>query len=150
VPSRLAIDWFPGTDPRVREALAVRFEVFVHEQGFPADQEVDDLDAIACHVVAWHDGKPVATARLATLDATRVQLGRVAVLPEFRRQGLATRLLELLLELARREGYQHAELRSQIEAIPVYERLGFVAEGPWTLEADVPHRLMRRAIAPLG
>ena len=149
-PSQIVLDWFEGTDSRLRDALAIRFQVFVDEQGIPAELEIDDLDGIAWHAVAWADDVPIGTARLVSKDATHVKVGRVAVLPSHRRQGVATRLIELLLELARRQGFQQAELASQIEAMPVYEKLGFVAHGPYFLDAGLPHRLMRRTITHLG
>jgi predicted GNAT family N-acyltransferase len=34
-------------------------------------------------------------------------------------------------------------LEAQVQVIPFYERLGFAAEGPVYLDADIEHRLMR-------
>jgi ElaA protein len=39
-------------------------------------------------------------------------------------------------------GLRRAKLGSQVHAVPFYERLGFVAEGPVYDDAGIPHRDM--------
>lgn len=136
----------------LRQALAVRFRVFVDEQGVPADEEIDAYDASpagtadaeALHVLAKADGLTVGAARL-LLDAPTggaVHLGRVAVLAEWRRTGVANALMERLHGEARARGYVRVEISAQTHAIPFYERLGYRAEGPVYLEAGIEHRAM--------
>lgn len=142
----LTLDLFAGTDPQVRDALRIREAVFVEEQGVPLDLEIDDYDGIAWHVLAFEDEVPVGTARLISLDASRVKIGRVATLKAHRGKGIASKLVKLLMEYARREGFTEAVLDSQLEAMPLYEKLGFVAEGPIFMDADIPHRRMTRKL----
>lgn len=136
----------------LREALAVRFRVFVDEQHVPADEEIDAYDASptgtqsteAFHVLARTDGATIGAARL-LLDAPTggaVHLGRVAVLAEWRRSGVGNSLMERLHGEARARGYVRVEISAQTHAIPFYERLGYVAEGPVYLEAGIEHRAM--------
>ena len=64
------------------------------------------------------------------VDAWHVM--NVAVAPEFRRRGIATELLERLFEVTaedRRRGYTLEVRVSNVEAIQLYERLGFEARG---------------------
>ncbi|MBO9541346.1 GNAT family N-acetyltransferase [bacterium] len=142
----LTLDLFAGTDPQVRDALRIRETVFVQEQGVPLDLEIDDYDGIAWHVLAREDDQAVATARLISLDASRVKIGRVATLPAHRGKGIASKLVRLLMEYARREGFAEAVLDSQLDAMPLYEKLGFVAEGQIFMDADIPHRRMTRKL----
>lgn len=142
----LTLDLFAGTDPQVRDALRIRETVFVEEQGVPLELEIDDYDGIAWHVLAREDETPVGTARLISLDASRVKIGRVATLASHRGKGIASKLVKLLMEYARREGFAEAVLDSQLEAMPLYEKLGFVAEGPIFMDADIPHRRMTRKL----
>ena len=44
------------------EASRIRQKVFCQEQGF--DDEFDDMDAIATHIVLFDADKPVATCRI--------------------------------------------------------------------------------------
>ncbi|MCG8588062.1 MAG: GNAT family N-acetyltransferase [Proteobacteria bacterium] len=119
------------------ELTAIRFEVFVHEQGFAADIELDGLDPQCAHVVARSaGGAPIGTARLAP-DG---HLGRVAVQREHRRRGVGARLMQCLVEVARRRGLPRVELHAQLHAVPFYERLGFRCEGAVFDEAGAPHQ----------
>ena len=66
----------------------IRRAVFMEEQGF--QNEFDDADALARHLVLYQGGRPAGTCRLLPLDGTRTYLvGRIAVLPPFRGQGWA-------------------------------------------------------------
>lgn len=142
----LSLDMFSGTDPQLKEALAIRFTVFVEEQGVDPALEVDDDDGVAWHVLARLDGVPVGTARLVMLDQLRAKIGRVAVLPEFRGRGIASQLVLILMEYARREGRTEALLDSQLSAMPLYEKLGFEAVGEIFLDAEILHRRMVRKL----
>jgi predicted GNAT family N-acyltransferase len=140
------------TMDELREALAVRFRVFVDEQHVPADEEIDAYDASptgtegaeALHILAKADEVMVGAARL-LLDAPTggaVHLGRVAVLAEWRRSGVGNALMERLHGEARARGYVRVEISAQTHAIPFYERLGYIAEGPVYLEAGIEHCAM--------
>jgi [ribosomal protein S18]-alanine N-acetyltransferase len=64
------------------------------------------------------------------VDAWHVM--NVAVAPDFRRRGIATTLLERLFEVTEadpRRGYTLEVRVSNVEAIRLYERLGFEARG---------------------
>lgn len=139
-------DLFPGTDPNLKDALRIRSEVFVQEQGVPLELEIDDYDGIAWHVLAYEGNVPVATARLVSVDACRIQIGRMATLVEFRRRGIAAQLLDLMLEYARREGFEEVILDSSLEAMPLYERRGFKATGAPFLDAGIIRRRMTRKL----
>lgn len=145
-PQNLTLDMFSGLDPQLKEALAIRMRVFVEEQGVDPALEIDDDDAVAWHVLARLDGEPAGTARLVMLDQLRAKIGRVAVLPEYRGHGIATQLVKLLMEYARREGRTQAILDSQLPVMPLYEKLGFTAVGEVFLDADILHRRMIRKL----
>jgi len=83
-----------------RAALqALRSEVFVVEQRVPEELEWDEVDATCIHVLAVDDqGRPLGTGRLLP-DG---QIGRMAVLPQWRRQGVGGAILEFLLDCAHR------------------------------------------------
>jgi len=132
---------------RRRDLLAVRYAVFVDEQGVPAALEEDEHDRIALHLLARApDGTPVGTARLLP-DG---HIGRMAVLPGWRHRGLGTELLCRLVEVARQRGQSRLMLHAQCHAEPFYRRLGFVAEGEIFDEAGIDHRRMVLPLADEG
>lgn len=120
---------------------ALRRAVFILEQNVPPELELDGLDATATHLLATVDDHPVGTARLITKDDTG-KIGRVCVLSAHRGAGLGEQLILAAMDHFRAAGLTRAYLSSQSHAIPFYERLGFVAEGPDYDDAGIPHRDM--------
>ena len=125
---------------------ALRRAVFVDEQGVPPDEEWDDLDTDAVHLLARDtQGKPLGTARL-WLDGGVGHIGRVCVLGEARGTGLGAALMHAALDALRARGAVRAELGAQCHALAFYEKLGFVAEGPVYDDAGIAHRHMIRIL----
>ena len=121
----------------------VRHEVFVREQGVPLELEWDEFDAVSRHVLATSDdGRVVGTGRLLP-DG---HIGRMAVLPEWRRCGVGSALLTELLTMAREAGHDSVLLHAQAHAASFYAHHGFEPEGEEFLEAGIPHRIMRRCL----
>lgn len=121
----------------------VRETVFIKEQLVPASLEWDGLDEGCVHVIARDEqGLPIGTARMLE-DGT---IGRMAVLREWRRKGVGSALLKKLMEIARGRGQTDVTLAAQLQAMNFYKHHDFVAEGPTFMDADIPHRLMRRAL----
>jgi predicted GNAT family N-acyltransferase len=131
-------DWSRERD---REALQrIRQQVFVMEQNVPEARERDDLDASCWHVLAHDDaGQPIGCGRL----TPEHKIGRMAVLREWRGQGVGVALLRELVARARSLGWPEAGLASQVGAIAFYERAGFVAYGDDFEDAGLQHRSMR-------
>lgn len=137
-------------------AYAVRHEVFVVEQGVPADLELDDLDDTADHVVAYVGGRAVGAGRLVVEPAGFAgtdpalgpvgHLGRLAVRREGRGTGLGVRLVRAVEERAVVHGLRPVVLGAQTHAIGFYERLGYAAYGEVFDDAGLPHRWMRRLL----
>ena len=122
------------------ELMAVRNAVFVDEQGVPADLEADGRDADAMHFLATDaGGHAVGTARLLA-DG---QIGRIAVLPAFRRCGIGSRLLAAAMDAARTRGHRRVWLHAQIDAQTLYLQAGFRIVGERFLEAGIPHSPMQ-------
>ncbi len=125
------------------DAQKVRIEVFVIEQNVPIELEWDEGDEVSTHAVAYdQQGRPVATGRLLP-DG---HIGRMAVSQSLRGQGIGKQVLIALLDHARQDGHQELVLHAQTHAVPFYERQGFVVEGEEFIEADMPHRLMRKRL----
>lgn len=129
-----------------RDALAaLRRTVFIEEQDVPEEDEWDGHDESSFHVLALDDeGTPIGTGRL-LLEG---RIGRMAVLKEYRRKGVGAAILELLLEIARKQGIGTVILHAQTHALEFYARYGFVAYGRVFTEAGIPHRAMRIKLEP--
>ncbi len=124
-------------------ALPLREEVFVREQGVPAELERDALDPVCRHALAeTADGAVVGTGRL--LPDGRI--GRMAVAAPWRNRGVGARLLAALVHDAAARGFTEVSLHAQVAAMRFYARHGFVPEGEVFMEAGIAHRTMRRGL----
>ena len=122
--------------------LAIRFTVFVEEQSVPIEEERDQYDKSAIHILATFQGTPVGTARIVVVE-DKGKIGRVAVLAPHRGTGLGAKLIYACLnELRDQPNVTTAKLGSQTHALGFYEKLGFVAHGPEFDDAGIPHRMM--------
>jgi predicted GNAT family N-acyltransferase len=118
------------------DAKLIRFEVFVEEQKVPAELEMDQMDAVCVHAVAYDgSGTPIGTGRLLP-DG---HIGRMAVRKAGRGTGVGSALLQGLMAEARARGDKQVVLSSQSHAAPFYERHGFSIEGDEFFEAGIAH-----------
>jgi predicted GNAT family N-acyltransferase len=123
-------------------ATPIRFEVFVKEQGVPAEIEIDDADARSLHALAFFGAQVVGTGRLLP-DG---HVGRMAVLKPFRGKGIGSALLAKLIEVARQRGERKLALSAQVHAVDFYRAHGFRPQGEVYEEAGIPHQDMHRSI----
>lgn len=141
VEPRTRIELLPWEEARAH-AAPIRFAVFVEEQGVPRDIELDAMDAQCLHAVAFDGDDAVGTGRLLP-DG---HIGRMAVLKAWRGRGVGGRILQALIERARRRGDREVVLSAQVHATAFYRAHGFVEEGAQYMEAGIPHRDMRRRL----
>lgn len=123
-------------------AAPVRFAVFVEEQRVPPEIELDEMDPLSLHVLAFQDEQAIGTARLLP-DG---HVGRMAVLEAWRGRGIGGRMLARLIDEARLRGHREVVLAAQVHAAGFYRAHGFVEQGEEYLEAGIAHRQMRRIL----
>ena len=133
---RLRLAHWPEDESALKQ---VRETVFVREQRVPVELEWDGLDDRCLHMLAEdHQGNPIGTGRLLP-DG---HIGRMAVLKEWRGRGVGAALLRALMEEGEKRGFRELALAAQVQAMPFYEKAGFVAEGGVFDDAGIPHRNM--------
>lgn len=118
-----------------QDAQYIRELVFIQEQQIDAADEWDAQDLRSLHFIMYADLKPIATARL--LDDNSI--GRVAVLKEYRGQGIGRMLMLEIIQQARLENRKKVTLSSQVHAIAFYQSLGFEVKGSEYLDCGIPH-----------
>jgi predicted GNAT family N-acyltransferase len=134
------------TEDRYEDALAVRFDVFVEEQGVPEDLEVDEYEDVSRHFVAYDEGgEPVGAARLREYEPDVGKVERVAVLADRRGEGWGVELMAALEDDARGR-YDELFMHAQLDAAAFYDRLGYEREGEEFEEAGIPHVAMRKEL----
>lgn len=130
------------------ELLELRHRVFCVEQGVPKREEIDGRDEEAIHLVAvrGEDGRVVGTCRLLLVDRT-VQLSRLAVDSETRRQGIAAALLREADREATGCGARRIVLHAQTYARDLYTSGGYEPRGRVFVEAGIEHVAMEKRLA---
>jgi len=130
-------------------AYAIRYAVFIEEQGIPAELEIDAYDPVAEHALAFMDGQCVATARiyLDEQDPSKAKIGRMAVLKDFRGQGIGTALLGEAIRVGMMQGASVFELHAQQSATSFYAKLQFKPDGAIFDEVGIPHQRMRLVLS---
>ena len=118
---------------------AVRKAVFMEEQGF--QQEFDDVDDRAYHVLIQDGERPVATGRLFTEDGETYLIGRVAVLSAY----LGEHVVTALEQQAKACGAKCITLSAQCRAAGFYEKLGYTKTEEYHMDEFCPHVTMRKA-----
>jgi GNAT superfamily N-acetyltransferase len=107
-------------------ACYVRIQAMARKHRIPLDVEFDVHDTPdTLYIVAVDDYLPVATCRLYPEDAECMMLGRVVVLPEYRRRGIGTLVVREAEAWARELGFTKAVVESRDNKIPFYESMGY-------------------------
>ena len=114
---------------------------------FSAEQLAAEADQI--HLALWQDDVLAGTLLLVLPDQDgEGRLRQMAIRPDRERRGLGTSLARRGEDALRRLGATSARLAARENAIGFYERLGYAAEGASFIEVTLPHRLMRKCLAP--
>lgn len=125
--------------------IQIRTKVFLIEQAVPAKDEWDDLDSVATHFLIRQNSHIVGCARLIkTLEVGKI--GRVAILEHHRRKGLATKLMNFMIDYGQKSQLSLLKLDAQTYIIPFYEELGFQVCSGEFMDAGIPHKTMQRAL----
>jgi predicted GNAT family N-acyltransferase len=120
----------------LEKAYAIRKVVFVEEQNCPPELEWEN-EEVSIHFLATVDNAPAGACRWRKTDAG-YKLERFAVLKEFRKKGVGQALVAAALaDLPEEATYVY--LNAQLEAMPLYAKFGFVAEGEQFEEAGIQH-----------
>ncbi|OYW69317.1 MAG: GNAT family N-acetyltransferase [Aerococcus viridans] len=132
-----------------RDALSIRKEVFVKEQGISLDIEVDKYEADCLHMVGYDaDNKPVFTARLLAMTPNTVKLQRVAIVEAYRGQGLGHELMAEVEAKAAQENYSQIILGAQKQVTGFYEAMGYnIMDTPEYLDAGIIHVDMQKSLS---
>lgn len=123
---------------------AIRESVFINEQGITEADEWDEADQSARHFLARYKGVPVGCARLILSDNGDCQIGRMAVLKTYRKQGVGGALISALIAhyLSNTSADTRLFLHAQIQVVDFYRDLGFVEYGEEFMDAGIVHKAM--------
>lgn len=125
------------------ECFFVRKKVFVDEQKFDADIEIDEIDDFASHIKLMIDEKPVATARY-FLEDGKYHIGRFCILKEYRKLGLGHEIIAEIEKDIKQKGHDYICLSAQFPVREFYAKAGFLQVSEVYMEEDYPHIKMEK------
>jgi predicted GNAT family N-acyltransferase len=117
----------------------VRRSVFHIEQGVDPSLDLDGKDETADHILAYVENQPVGTVRVRYLDHQTAKIERLAVLSDFRGQGIGKLLMEEALKIAAKKRINTVVIHAQDYVKSLYLKLGFLPEGELFEEAGISH-----------
>lgn len=138
----------PRTDEEFEQYFALRWRLLRAPWNAPPGSERDDREEEANHLVICDDeGRVLSAGRVHLNSAEEAQIRFMATEPTHGRQGLGSRIVAELENIARREGATSVVLNARNGAITFYERLGYsvVDRGPTMFDA-VRHVKMMKAL----
>jgi predicted GNAT family N-acyltransferase len=133
------------TDDELAAALELRARVFCEEQGVSVEADRDGRDPEATHIVAVDDGRVIGTCRLLFRGGV-ARLGRLAVEPDRRGDGVAGAILREADRVARRAGANAISLHAQTYAKELYLRDGYRERGATFVEEGIEHVSMEKPL----
>ena len=129
-----------------KEAIKIRYEVFTLEQGFDKDDDLDSKDNESIHILVFINNKPIATARMFLESKDAFHIGRLAVLKDYRHQGVGSFILKTFENEAKELNGKKVVLGSQIDKASFYEKCGYKKYGDIFDDANYPHIMMLKNI----
>ena len=120
-------------------AYYVRIQAMAKKHHISLRQEFDEHDGPDTkYIVITDNDFPIATARMYPLDEKRMMIGRVVVLPEYRRQGIGTMVVSECEVWAEELGYSKAVVESRDNKVEFYEQMLYEVCGE-AMDGDTFH-----------
>lgn len=126
-----------------------RCKVFIQEQKIVCEEEIDGLDDKCIHIFLEDEGRITAYCRIVPkgIGYENISIGRVLVLKEFRRKGIAQEMLnEAIKYIERNFEDDKIVLSAQVYAKALYESLGFIGIDGIYEEAGIDHMKMYKKL----
>ncbi len=118
-------------------AYYVRIEAMAKKHHITLRQEFDEHDTPQTkYVVALDADFPIATARMYEIDEETMVIGRLVVLPEYRRRGIGSAVVAECEKWAMELGYKTAVLDSRDNKVEFYRQMGYEECGDPYFDGD--------------
>nr|WP_286172819.1 GNAT family N-acetyltransferase [Caproiciproducens sp. MSJ-32] len=124
------------------EIAKIRYEVFVCEQEITCENDFDDKDKEAYHLLVCYKDKFIGYCRIlkAGVSYEVPSIGRVLILKEYRGYGLAKEMMKKAMDfIFYKLEESEIKLSAQLYVRNLYESLGFKAVSDIYKEAGIEH-----------
>lgn len=129
------VDW----EKAKHKLSKLREKVFVYEWRIPRECEFDQYDDCANHVLVLNEqDQEIATGRVTPLG----EIGRIAVVPQYRGPEVYRALLQALVSKATHMGLQQVHVLCELEGVEYYQQQGFSPVGSVFMDAGTARQKM--------
>lgn len=111
--------------PEFVDAIRIRVDVFIKEQGFQPGWEPDGDDKAATHYIATSNGVIIATARVRQTGKGEFKIERMATKKDHRSKGVGTGLIKHIIHELLDQKAKKIWMQAQCQAQGFYEKCGF-------------------------
>lgn len=127
------------------EALRIRDQVFVREQGLFKSSDIDEHDADSIHLVAAKDNTIIGTVRIFRDNSEPDHWigGRLAVEKAYRSTSAGSALVREAMKRVKKKGCKVFTAHIQEKNIPFFSKLGWSAISPVENHFGRPHKRMQ-------
>ena len=121
------------------DAIRLRVDVFIKEQGFQLGWEPDEDDKVSKHFIAVADKIIVSTARFREVAKGEFKIERMVTKKEYRGKGITKGFVTFMIKQILKLKPKKIWLRSQVQSQQFYEKCGFRAVSKPFDMWGVPH-----------
>jgi GNAT superfamily N-acetyltransferase len=108
----------------------IRHQTMYPDQEFNFVKLKNDFDGLHFGLYLNHNLTGVVSL---FIDGENAQFRKLAILPDYQKQGLGFKLMEYLIDFCKIQNIKHLYCSARATAIPFYQKLGFEPEGnPYT------------------
>ena len=115
------------------------------EQGCPIQDEYDEFESVASHILVYVNEQPIGTARWRVVDGM-AKLERICVLASHRKSGVGRLIVTALEERVKQRGIKQCKLHGQVQAEGFYHRMCYLTTSEKFIEDNIPHVLMEKEL----
>ncbi|MGM0599225.1 MAG: GNAT family N-acetyltransferase [Candidatus Rifleibacteriota bacterium] len=135
----------PETDEEFAGYYHVRWQTLRAPWGEPEGSEKDERDNETFHLAAFIGNKIVGVGRIQKNTPTEAQIRYMGILEEYRRMGIARRIVQSLEKAAIDKGFDYIVLDARQNAVGFYIIAGYeVIEESYLLFDSIQHYRMRK------
>ena len=140
----------PQTPEEFKQYYSLRYKILRKPWGQPRGSERDNEDEISYHrmIIDEATGDAIAVGRLQVNTKEEAQIRYMAVADNYQGQGLGSKIVTALEDIALDKGANRIILQARKNAVQFYQRNGYkVVEKSYILFDEIQHWLMKKELS---
>lgn len=136
----------PESEKEFNDYFSFRWENLRKPLGLQRGSEQDELEKVALHIAAFNDEKIIGVSRLQIENDSTARIRYMAVDNRIRNQGIGTRLLVELEEIAKTKDVNTCWLYARDTAVSFYLKNNYQIKGTADSDLEISHLRMEKTL----